>query len=91
MSNQEGTTSIFHDTEQMVNVPSCATAGCYTRQIKYSATTRQMALLADISASCQQYFKVHNNCLFAHCIVEMMFILYLKFISVWIAFGSTRV
>ena len=74
MVSNEGTTSILHDTEERTNVTSCAAAGCYARQIKYSATTRQMTMLADISASCQQYFKVHNTYLFAECIGGMIFL-----------------
>jgi len=63
VSHEGGTTSILHDTEQRINVTSCASAGCYARHIEYRATSRQMAMLADISASCQQYFKVglHKN------------------------------
>ncbi len=53
-----GTTSILHDSEEKTSVTSCADAGCYTKQIKYNATLRQMLMLADISGSCQQYFKV---------------------------------
>jgi len=53
-----GTTSILHDTEEKTSVTSCADAGCYTKQIKYNATLRQMLMLADISGSCQQYFRV---------------------------------
>ena len=55
------TTSIYHNTEAKTDVTSCADPGCYTKAIKYNATMRQMLNLADISASCQQYFKVNNN------------------------------
>ena len=58
-----GTTSILHDTEEKTSVPSCVDPGCYTKQIKYNATLRQMVMLADISRSCQQYFRVINHLL----------------------------
>ena len=54
-----GTTSVFHDTEVKTDVTSCADPGCYTKQIKYNATQRQMAMLADISGSCKQFFRVY--------------------------------
>jgi len=56
-----GTTSILHDTEEKTSVPSCVDPGCYTKQIKYNATLRQMVMLADIFGSCQQYFRVINQ------------------------------
>ena len=56
-----GTTSILHDTEDKTTVASCSDPGCYTKQIKYNATLRQMVMLADISGSCQQYFRVINH------------------------------
>ena len=72
--NYIGTTSILHNTEFKTDVKSCDDPGCYTKQIKYNATLRQMAMLADISGSCQQYFRVKLKIIafawlivFVHC------------------------
>jgi len=49
---------MYHDTEAKTNATNCAEQGCYNKTIKYSASSRQLQMLTDISASCKQSFKV---------------------------------
>jgi hypothetical protein len=53
-----GTTSILHDSEEYVEVDNCFDSGCYTREINYLATDRQITKLIELSNECHQYFKV---------------------------------
>ena len=53
-----GTTSILHDSEEYVEVDNCFDSGCYTREIHYKATDRQITKLIELSNECHQYFKV---------------------------------
>ena len=53
-----GSTSIPHDTEGTVDVGHCADPGCYSRQVNYSATKRQITALIDLSKECHQSIRV---------------------------------
>ena len=48
----------MHDSESEMDVGRCAAPGCYSREIKYNATTRQMAALAELSSECRQSITV---------------------------------
>ena len=56
-----GKTSVTHDSEVPTDVGHCADAGCYSRPIKYSATTRQMDALSELSSECHQSIRVLYN------------------------------
>ena len=49
---------VSHDSEATIDVGNCANAGCYSKQIKYNATLRQMVALSEISTTCQQSIRV---------------------------------
>jgi len=49
---------VSHDSEATTDVGNCANAGCYSKQIKYNATLRQMVALSEISTTCQQSIRV---------------------------------
>ena len=51
-------TSVLHDSEDPTNVGHCADPGCYTRPIKYLASTRQMDALSELSSECHQSIRV---------------------------------
>ena len=53
-----GTTSILHDSEEPTDVGHCADPGCYSRSIKYSASTRQIDALSELSIECHQSIRV---------------------------------
>lgn len=53
-----GTTSIPHDTESVMDMGNCRDPGCYTRQVTYKASLRQMAALIDLSSECRQSIRV---------------------------------
>ena len=55
----QGKTSIPHDSENSTNVGHCAKPGCYSKSINYSASIRQMEVLAELSNSeCHQSIRV---------------------------------
>ncbi|XP_057370157.1 uncharacterized protein LOC130691260 [Daphnia carinata] len=53
-----GSSSILHDSENSTAVDHCFDPGCYSRQIKYNATLRQITMLAELSNECHQSIKV---------------------------------
>lgn len=53
-----GSTSILHDSEDSIAVSHCFEPGCYTREIKYNATLRQMTMLSELSNVCHQSIQV---------------------------------
>ncbi|XP_057370159.1 uncharacterized protein LOC130691262 [Daphnia carinata] len=53
-----GSTSVLHDSEDSIAVSHCFEPGCYTREIKYNATLRQMTMLSELSNVCQQSIQV---------------------------------
>ncbi|XP_046635082.1 uncharacterized protein LOC124314096 isoform X1 [Daphnia pulicaria] len=53
-----GSTSVLHDSEDAIEVGHCFDPGCYSRQIKYNATLRQITMLSELSNVCQQSIKV---------------------------------
>ena len=55
-----GATSIPHDSESETEVGHCARRGCYSREIKYDASDRQIAALAELSTECHQSIKVYK-------------------------------
>ncbi|XP_046634546.1 uncharacterized protein LOC124313779 [Daphnia pulicaria] len=52
-----GITSILHDSEEYVEVDNCFDPGCYSWDIHYSASDRQITKLIELSNECHQYFK----------------------------------
>ncbi|XP_046648303.1 uncharacterized protein LOC124338251 [Daphnia pulicaria] len=52
-----GKTTILHDSEDSIDVGYCTGPGCYTREIIYNATMRQMTTLAELSNECHQSIK----------------------------------
>jgi hypothetical protein len=56
-----GITSILHDSEEYVEVDNCFDSGCYSSDIHYSASDRQITKLIELSNECHQYFKVCNS------------------------------
>ncbi|XP_046648260.1 uncharacterized protein LOC124338218 isoform X1 [Daphnia pulicaria] len=52
-----GKTSVLHDSESPTDVGHCPDPGCYSREIIYSATKRQMATLVELSDECHQSIK----------------------------------
>ncbi|XP_032776653.2 contactin-associated protein-like 3 [Daphnia magna] len=55
-----GSSSILHDSENSTDVDHCFDPGCYSRQIKYNATLRQITMLAELSNECHQSIQI--NC-----------------------------
>ena len=53
-----GSTSVLHDSEDSIEVSHCFDPGCYSRQIKYNATLRQITMLSELSNVCQQSIQV---------------------------------
>ncbi len=53
-----GSTAILHDSESRISVSHCSDPGCYSRLIKYSATSGQMSALAELSDECHQSIMV---------------------------------
>ena len=53
-----GSTSITHDSESQTNVGHCTNPGCYSRNITYNATNRQIRALAELSQECHQLITV---------------------------------
>lgn len=51
----------MHDSEDTTDVGHCLDPGCYSREIKYNATLRQMAMLTELSNECHQSIQVHLN------------------------------
>lgn len=49
---------MLHDSEDAIEVGHCFDPGCYSRQIKYNATLRQITMLSELSNVCQQSIKV---------------------------------
>jgi hypothetical protein len=56
-----GSTLVSHDSEGMLVATSCSNPGCYTRDVAYNATMRQMTVLTELSASCRQFIKVISS------------------------------
>jgi hypothetical protein len=56
-----GKTSILHDSEAPMDVGHCADPGCYSREINYTATMRQMTTLVELSSECHQSIKVKGT------------------------------
>ncbi len=56
----KGTSSILHDSESTINVDKCYEPGCYSRQINYNASEKQIAALAELSSECHQSIRVKN-------------------------------
>ena len=57
---QSGATSILHDSELETDVGRCVNRGCYSREINYEASKRQIAVLLELSAECHQSIKVYR-------------------------------
>lgn len=55
-----GSTSVLHNSEATTNVRKCSSPGCYSQPIEYSASSRQIAVLAELSQGCRQSIKVIN-------------------------------
>ncbi len=53
-----GKTVVLHDSEDPIDVGQCTGPGCYSREIIYTATMRQMTTLAELSNECHQSIKV---------------------------------
>ncbi|XP_059353050.1 contactin-associated protein-like 5 [Daphnia carinata] len=51
------TTAVKHDSETNIEAENCLAPGCYKRDIHYSASDKQMAILAELSKECHQYIK----------------------------------
>ncbi|XP_057373275.1 uncharacterized protein LOC130694145 [Daphnia carinata] len=49
-----GTTFILHDSESFMDIGNCTEPGCYSRQIKYNASDRQIQALIQLSEYCFQ-------------------------------------
>ena len=56
-NERKGTTSIDHDSESATDVSHCRDPGCYTRNVTYNATIRQMISLVELS---QEYHQSNN-------------------------------
>lgn len=54
----QGSTAVLHDSESRISVSHCTEPGCYSRVIQYSATTKQMSALAQLSDECHQSIRV---------------------------------
>ena len=56
--NGVGVTVISHDSENRTLVDGCEPAGCYSRDIHYTAASlSQLASLTDVSPHCEQFIK----------------------------------
>jgi hypothetical protein len=53
-----GATFIPHDSEDSINVNGCPDPGCYSRNIQYNATMRQIQAITQLSAQCRQSIRV---------------------------------
>ena len=53
-----GATFIPHDSEESINVNGCPDPGCYSRNIQYNATMRQIQAITQLSAQCRQSIRV---------------------------------
>ncbi|KAK4011386.1 hypothetical protein OUZ56_020500 [Daphnia magna] len=56
-----GSTAVPHDSESPTDVGHCADPGCYSKAVKYVASSRQMLALAHLSAQCYQSIKYDCN------------------------------
>ena len=54
----QGLTSVRHDAEKYTEVENCDDPGCYSRNITYDVTMRQMISLAELSRECHQSIRV---------------------------------
>lgn len=61
-----GSTAVLHDSEDPTDVGHCWDSGCYSRNINYRATMRQMIALSELSEICTQFFQVLNRYLILH-------------------------
>ncbi|EFX66774.1 neurexin IV [Daphnia pulex] len=61
-----GTTSVPHDSESPTNVGHCTEPGCYSRTIRYNATSKQMSALAELSVECHQSIVVSRFLLYSY-------------------------
>ena len=55
---------MLHDSEDVIDIDHCFDPGCYSRQIKYNATLRQITMLSELSNVCQQSIQVNVTDLF---------------------------
>lgn len=55
--SQSGETFIPHDSESRTSVGHCFDPGCYSRQVNYNATVRQMRALIELSQTCDQFIR----------------------------------
>ena len=53
-----GATFIPHDSEDSINVNGCPDPGCYSRNIQYNATMRQIKAITQLTAQCRQSIRV---------------------------------
>ncbi len=60
MTTLKGTTIISHDSEAKMVTTNCVGPGCYSKDVSYMATMKQMKALMEISKECQQLIKVKN-------------------------------
>jgi hypothetical protein len=58
---KKGSTSVLHDSESPMDVGHCTDPGCYSRAVNYSATSRQMSALVELSSECHQSIKVSSK------------------------------
>ena len=52
-------TLIGHDSENVMDVGHCKEPGCYSKNVTYDATMRQISALASLSVECHQTIKVY--------------------------------
>ncbi len=52
---------VLHDTESSIDVDHCFDPGCYSHQIKYNASLRQMTMLSALSNECHQTIQVQSK------------------------------
>jgi hypothetical protein len=60
-NDSTGKTSVLHDSESPTDVGHCPDPGCYSREIVYSATMRQITTLVELSDECHQSIKVSHR------------------------------
>ncbi|XP_072008929.1 uncharacterized protein [Engystomops pustulosus] len=58
MSSNTGITVIGHNSERRMPVSPCEEAGCYKRELVYSANLLQLNALTKVSQSCEQFVRL---------------------------------
>ncbi|XP_073443976.1 contactin-associated protein-like 2 [Dendrobates tinctorius] len=58
MSSISGITVIGHNSERRMPVSPCEEAGCYKRELIYSADISQLSALTTVSQSCEQFVRL---------------------------------